>query len=694
MLGPDDPRDYEQSLVPGLAALLTDISPVPGWMALKQESQQPGMPPSIPGMIADPETIISKLTDSKIMQQTSSDVDESRNARQDREADWRSSADLYNNIGDDSGKAPWQARVFIPQIHAKIEMARSLVKSSLLQNPNWFTLEKLPAWTPETADVKFIEHVCRVVLDMADFIDQYMMALEEGFLYGTGCLKLTWEQWMERSPELQDVPIYQDPQQMQQAQMMGQPTTRPTIVSQPRPRSCLRAYQVPVWNIYPDPFHQDYRRGRYMVEELLVDQEEIEDNIKLGAYNCLDDIKDIGEPCGTTYEFERRQREGRQSMIGRRGPRKQHLLQIRYGNFYDDDGSMLVENWVSIVANKKKVIALDSNPSWTGKRPYILTTPLPMRGSPWGREIIYAAKPLQVVLNAIYNLMIDSTTLGVIPACTVNKNKLDPDEDFDSLTPGAVYHVTGDGAIQPLKIATTPSEAMPMIQSFEAKIDQSTMMYGTLAGEPPLKGRSTATQYRGEVSQGRSAASILAHGLQKRDLEPAVQLAYENILQYLSDISDPKLQEVFSAFMGPSSFLDEWNRYKLLNAKFQVRARGISNQMEKEDQLQKLMQLSTTAQMLQMPFDVQGKIFFRTAEDMMIDPRELNAPADEAEWQAFTQRMMAQQQATGGGQGAGAGGARGASPEPPTPPTGPPGPPGGQQIANQVTASTGPPAVG
>ena len=56
-----------------------------------------------------------------------------------------------------------------------------------------------------------------------------------------------------------------------------------------------------------------------------------------------------------------------------------------------------------------------------------------MRGSPWGREIIYAAKPLQIVLNAIYNLMIDSTTFGVIPACTVNKNKLDPDEDFDSL---------------------------------------------------------------------------------------------------------------------------------------------------------------------------------------------------------------------------------------------------------------------
>ena len=62
---------------------------------------------------------------------------------------------------------------------------------------------------------------------------------------------------------------------------------------------------------------------------MLVDQEEIEDGLRLGKYNLLDDIKDIGGPSGLTYEFERRQREGMQTTIGRRGPRKQHLLQIR-----------------------------------------------------------------------------------------------------------------------------------------------------------------------------------------------------------------------------------------------------------------------------------------------------------------------------------------------------------------------------
>ena len=143
--------------------------------------------------------------------------------------------------------------------------------------------------------------------------------------------------------------------------------------------------------------------------------------------------------------------------------------------------------------------------------------------------------------------------------------------------------------------------------------------------------------------------------------------------------------------MGPSTFLDEWNRYKLLNTKFQVRARGLSMQLEREEQLQKLMQLSTTAQMLQLPFDIQAKIFFRSAEAMNIDPRELNAPADEAGWQAFTQQMMAQQQATGGGQ---QGGASAASPEPPSSPPAPPGPPNQATLGNQVTAMSGPPAPG
>src|SRR5262245_32237643 len=149
MLGPvGDISQYAQALAPGIAALTRDLAPIPEWVHLQQQS---GLPPDLPGMVADPERIVELLTNERIIQQHESDVDESRNARQERENEWRLSSDLYNNIGDSAGKAAWQSDVFIPQIYNKTQMALSLVKSSLLETPRWFTLEKIPAWTPETA---------------------------------------------------------------------------------------------------------------------------------------------------------------------------------------------------------------------------------------------------------------------------------------------------------------------------------------------------------------------------------------------------------------------------------------------------------------------------------------------------------------------------------------------------------------
>src|SRR5262245_26873639 len=124
MLGPiGDIREYAAAMVPGMAAITSDIQPAPGWVALQQESAQ-GLPPEIPGMVQSPERVIELLTNERILQQHESDIDESRNARQERESQWRESADLYNCVGDDSGKAAWQARVFVPQIFQKVEMAK------------------------------------------------------------------------------------------------------------------------------------------------------------------------------------------------------------------------------------------------------------------------------------------------------------------------------------------------------------------------------------------------------------------------------------------------------------------------------------------------------------------------------------------------------------------------------------------
>jgi hypothetical protein len=192
-------------------------------------------------------------------------------------------------------------------------MAVSAVKSSLLDSPMWFTL-KAPR-DPETADVNSFA-TCWKSSRSADFVEEYVKCSRKAVRHGLRQAPLGA---VDGAHPLRETPLYDDPQQMQMAQMQGMPTTQPSITSEPRPRSGLKCYHVPVWNIYPDPAHQNYRLGRYIVEEVMVDQEEIEDGIRLGTYNCLDDIKDIGSPFGLTYEFERRQREAMQTTIGRRG---------------------------------------------------------------------------------------------------------------------------------------------------------------------------------------------------------------------------------------------------------------------------------------------------------------------------------------------------------------------------------------
>src|SRR5262245_51348098 len=118
MYGPDDPIQYEQALMPGLEqppgggdippgmqAFMSDVAPAAGWHQL---AQQDGGMPAVPGLVADPQRVLELLTNEKIISQHASDVDESRAARQPRENEWRESADLYNNMGDSTGKAAWQ----------------------------------------------------------------------------------------------------------------------------------------------------------------------------------------------------------------------------------------------------------------------------------------------------------------------------------------------------------------------------------------------------------------------------------------------------------------------------------------------------------------------------------------------------------------------------------------------------------
>jgi hypothetical protein len=667
-----------QSEQQALEASPTQPYPLPNWLTMSPAMDLPGM--------VDPEAV-GKLTDKGIVDWVQQCVQTCKDARRGLEEEWRNYTDLYLNRRplDAGAKADWQADIFVPLIFNKVELAKSLVKGALLDAPgSWFMLEEYPTYEYVSAQVRFIEKVMRYQLERGQFVDEYMKALEEGFLLGSGCLKLYWDDWIDRGPQLVDMPTGQvDP-------MTGMPMTFPIVRSAPRPRNGLKIRQVPVLSMYPDPFARTFNDAKWVVEEVAVDEEELRDGQMAGIYDSIDDI---GAPVAFDLETDYRMRETGLTFKAPGPSRKRHLLQIYHGNLYTKDGRLALQNWKVVVANKRTVIACSPNPLYTGRKPYIWSTPIPVRGRLWGRSMVAAAATMQVELNNLANEILDSTTLSVLPIVRVDNAKLDEPFEFESVHPGMLIRGR-DGAAEQVRIQSVPNDAWPVIQWLQQGVDDATGMRDLMAGKPTAKGRPTAFEIKQAMAGGQENVENLARTLESRDLEPAVQLAYELTMQFLSDTSDPELQAIMAQEGAPPNLADPVLRYRVLSAPFKVKARGISMILSRDEQISKRMQLAQMGMQMGVPApNGPLQLYYGIARLMGIDPKDIGQPETPEEMQMLMMQMQAQAQGQGGDQGGDPGQTRDVPPEPPQAPPGPPQPNSPQEITNQVNGM-GPPMPG
>lgn len=655
--------------------------PVPPWL----RDADPG---SIPGLV-DPEGLLS-LTTQSIVQRVQEARDESKRYRAPFEPEWQTYADLYMNrhSWEDAEKESWQSDLFIPKIFTKVELSKSLVKGALLDAPKWFTLEEVPSWRTDSRQVKLIEDVVRLELEKAKFIREFMKGFEEGSLFGSGCICVGWDNWVERGPQLTEEPLFSDPMQAQMMQMMGQPLYRPVIRALARLRNALSIRQVPLWACYPDPFAGVLEDCKYFVEESAVDHEDLSEGVAAGIYDSIDDL---GSPVPFDLEAGLGTRDSNLNNLPSSSRRKRHLIQTYYGNFYSKAGDLVLENWKAIVANKKTLLALGPNPLFTGKLPYIWITPIQVRGCIWGRSMVQAAAPMAVARNELTNLMMDGFSFATLPAAVLDPNKLDDPAEIESIAPGSLFYGR-EGAVTPIKISSAPNDVWPALQSLDNEIDEATGLNEFMEGTPTAKGRPTAFEVRSKTQAGQAQKSGLARDIEDNCLVAAVERAYEFSLQMLSDTSDPDLQQVIEAFGGPMDFSDPYVRYAMLSADFKVKARGISFMLSRDEQIGKNMQLMQLGQQLGIPL-ANGplQLYYRTAELMGTDPREIGQPQTPEEFQQMMFAMQAQQMA-GASAGGGSDATRSGPPEPPTMPPTAPQPNSPQAVLNQVQAP-GPPAM-
>lgn len=559
----------------------------------------------------------------------------SANARKPLEAKWRFHENMYRLRTTDSRKQEWQANIAIPELQSKVRVAVSMLQGALLDAPEWFrTLNLGSLYFDEY--VRAIHQWIDIVQQQGRLVENTLAMWEEAFVLGTSFLRVSAEDYVDSGPRL----ISPTPEEMMQWQFMAQQAMMQGAEPPPQPEAYVAAQQenrlrfvtewVSAWCVFPDPHAGDFYKGKGVVEECRVDEEDLEELVAAGAYDSIDDI---GEPPGENGEYDRMwERE----LAATKSARRRHLVQRFCGNIYDKDGRIVAKNWKITTVNKKAVVQAMPNPNWRGDNDYICSTPIPHRGRVWGTALGEADAQIQQELTNVLNLMVDDIKYAVLGVFQIDEGKCDEPSIPDSVEPGKVYRGR-EKFLEKIIFNTNVNQAWPVYQKLEEIGQKETQISAFVDGSPNSRGRPTATQVQTQSGATTAYVHNLARRLEENDLERTLDKLFCRVVQYGSDSNDPRLPEVLEAFGGPQILLDERYRYKMLDIPYKIQVRGLSMLMNRESIVQRLMQLMQLTMQMGLPPPNQLTVLFTLISSLGFTPEQLGYPPSP---EAMQQLMM------------------------------------------------------
>lgn len=548
----------------------------------------------------------------------------SANARKPLEAKWRFHENMYRLRTDDSRKQEWQANIAIPELQSKVRVAVSMLQGALLDAPEWFRTLNLGSLYYDEY-VRAIHQWIDIVQQQGRLVENTLAMWEEAFVLGTSFLRVSAEDYISSGPRL----ITPTPQEMMQWQFAAQQAMMQGFPPPPQPEAYVAAQSesrlrfvtewVSAWCVFPDPYAGDFYKGKGVVEESRVDEEDLEEMVAAGVYDSIDDI---GDPTGETGEHDRMwERE----LAATKSSRRRHLVQRFCGNIYDKDGRIVAKNWKITTVNKRTVVQAMPNPNWRGDNDYICSTPIPHRGRVWGTALGEADAKIQQELTNVLNLMVDDIKYAVLGVFQIDEGKCDEPSIPDSVEPGKVYRGR-EKFLEKIIFNTNVNQAWPVYQKLEEIGQKETQISAFVDGSPNSRGRPTATQAQIGANSTTAYVHNLARRLEENDLERTLDKLFCRVLQYGSDANDPRLNDVLETFGGPQILLDERYRYKLLDVPYKIQVRGLSMLMNRESIVQRLMQLMQLTMQMGLPPPNQLTVLFTLISALGFTPEQLGYP--------------------------------------------------------------------
>ena len=501
--------------------------------------------------------------------------------RLDKKSTWDECWQMYRSVEDWSEKDDWQSKIFLPKSFSVIEQATSIIKRLLTTSKKPFQVE---AVNPDDIIMQLrsqqMTDLCKVLLDNTNYTEEFTQALKSSFITGVGVLKVWWG-----LDERERVRV--------EAVMGPQGPVRQTVWE--------KILEGKLFVRAVDPYNFFWLPGSKMnewvgtLEEMEVPKWELTEMANKGIFP-IEKIKEIGNKRIEDNQERKWLRFGERPRQEGQGMQTNSVkLSEYYGPIIIDD-KVVEKNGYILVANDTVVLRWGRNEYWHRKPPYIGFSPLSVPFRTEGVGLIEMVRSINKGLNKLVNLSVDTQLYNLLPVFEVIPDVYENAEDFETgLTPGKVFRrnrdMQGVGGITPIQFGDISAGSVQVAAALDRASQEGSLISEIQSAIPRYRGEQTATEIETKQANQDSFFGAMAGDIESKGIKPLVEMVLDLALQFLGTSNDPRLAKILG--LGALEFqgMSREDMIELIQGDYVVKVSGITEELEKAEMLQNLVQL-------------------------------------------------------------------------------------------------------
>ncbi|TVR78982.1 MAG: hypothetical protein EA405_13610 [Rhodospirillales bacterium] len=540
-----------------------------------------------------------------VLQVLASYKDEAVSARLvgDRPRDdvWRENWNLYWGVHDWEGKADWQSRLAMPEAANFVDRWSAAMREALISAGRWFVVED-----PKDPDRQLVPHIEKLM----DYLLGRCGRTPQGHVIA---FPAVFEDLMKIGSLMQCA-----------AAVTWDEVGRFVSVEAVDPRL-----------VWLDPTG----RGQYRMRRSEIDKHAL---LSMAAVTLGDDgeslynVSEIEQLSALVSEQERQAREASAAHSSdTTSTRKPITLDEYLANIVLEDGTVVGENQVVVVANDRFIIrGPEDNPWWHGQD-WLVTAPMvTVPFSVYGKSYMEDWSSVAYAFTEMSNLVMDAAVVQAMKSFAVQANALSDTQQLgQSLEPLKMY-LLEDGRlprefIAEIDMGTLGPEVLSVWEALKSEMREGAKLNEIALGQMAPSAGTTATEIQQTQQSSSAVVRSIARTVEERLLEPVLTLMWATALQHL-DFESPEVQ----SHIGPDAAgMLAARREEFLGEGVTFRVRGISAMVDRQAKLRNMLSMlqvvasnEALMQAFMNRFSVE-KVLDQLVQQFGVDPTEMEPTA-------------------------------------------------------------------